>query len=347
MEETGKIAEYPPSIRKEYGMNKKKRSTIFGAALVILGVLAGMKWGVFPRLDIGWQKDPLLRLPQGGIQKPTKATISPEPTVPAGPAKPVGVIFEQADRKKVSMQYGQGCVSRPDVTELLLQPLHWDLTTQEPTVLIIHTHATESYTKLPGQGYAQTTEYRTLDTQYNMVKLGDLLTELLQEAGITVLHDRTLHDYPSYNSSYTNSRTSVEAYLQQYPSIRVVLDLHRDAVLDSNGGQYAPAVTVDGKKVARMMLVVGTDDSGMHHPHWRDNLAFAVKLQVLLEQQVPGITRPTLLRAQRFNHDLSRGALIVEMGAAGNTLPEALEAIPFLAQALIALSRGTTANSTN
>jgi stage II sporulation protein P len=335
MEETGKIAEYPPSIRKEYGMNKKKRSTIFGAALVILGVLAGMKWGVFPRLDIGWQKDPLLRLPQGGIQKPTKATISPEPTVPAGPAKPVGVIFEQADRKKVSMQYGQGCVSRPDVTELLLQPLHWDLTTQEPTVLIIHTHATESYTKLPGQGYAQTTEYRTLDTQYNMVKLGDLLTELLQEAGITVLHDRTLHDYPSYNSSYTNSRTSVEAYLQQYPSIRVVLDIHRDAILQGDTTLVKPTALVNGRKAAQMMLITGVVSTGaLPHPEWEQNLTFSTHLQQALGKLSPDLMRPLNTVASRYNQHLSPGWVLVEVGSEGNTVEEAVYAGQLLGQTL-------------
>ena len=328
-------------------MKNKKRSTIVGAALVIMGVLAGVRLGVFSLPDGWWQKGPLLRLPQGGMQRPTKTTMPPEPTVPAGPAKPVGLIFGAADVKKVSMQYGQDCNYRPDIAELLLQPLDWDLTIDEPTVLIIHTHATESYTESPGQNYVQTSEYRTLDTQYNMVKLGDALEKLLEEAGITVLHDRKLHDYPSYNSSYNNSRGSVEAYLQEYPSIRMVLDLHRDAVLDSDGSQYAPAVTVAGDRVARLMLVVGSDGSGMNHPKWKENLAAALKLQVLLEQQAPGITRPTFLRAQRFNHDLSNGAMIVEIGAAGNTLQEAMGAVPFLAQAIIDLRYGAITDSTS
>lgn len=328
-------------------MKNKKRSTIIGAALVIMGVLAGFRLGIFPLADKWWQKGPLLRLPQGGMQRPSGTVKPAEPTLPAGPAKPAEWKFEAADALKISMQYGQDCNYRPDVTTLLMQPLQWDLTMAQPTVLIVHTHATESYTPVPGEDYTQTTQYRTLDTHHNMVKLGDALAELLEEAGFSVLHDRSLHDYPSYNDSYTNSRSAVKAYLQQYPSLRVVLDLHRDAVLDSDGSQYAPAVMVNGEKVARLMLVVGTDASGNQHPAWQENLALAVKLQVLLEKQAPGITRPILLRAQRFNHDLSPGALIVEIGAAGNTLQQAMGAVPYLAQALIAISHGAIADSTS
>lgn len=327
-------------------MDKNKRSTIFGAALVIIGVLLGVKLGSAWVAEGRLQKGPLLRLPQGGLQKPTGVATQPPATVPVGPAQPVGVTFDRADGKKVSLQYGPDCDYRPDATALLLQSLPWDLTGPAPTVLIIHTHATESYTKTPEESYLQSAEYRTLDTHYNMVKLGDYLAQMLEEGGITVLHDRTLHDYPSYNSAYSNSRTAAEKYLQQYPSILVVLDLHRDAVLLSDGSQYGPTVTVTGEAVAKLMMVVGTDASGMHHPGWKENLSFALKLQALLEGQAAGITRPTLLRAQRFNHDLSAGALIVEVGAAGNTLPEALRAMPYLARALIALCHGTTADST-
>jgi stage II sporulation protein P len=244
----------------------------------------------------------------------------------------------------IALQYGDGCSYRPDAQKLLLQPLQWQLQAEIPTVLIIHTHGSESYTAQPGQDYAKSGDYRTLDTDYNMIALGDYLATLLEAAGIRCIHDRTLHDYPSYNSAYGNSRSAAQAYLQQYPGIRLVLDLHRDAVLLSDGSQYTPIVTVAGEQVARMMLVVGSDGSGMHHPHWRENLATAVKLQALLERQAPGITRPTLLRAQRFNHDLSNGALIVEIGAAGNTLQQAMAAVPYLAEAIIALSAGATAD---
>ena len=322
-------------------MDRKKRSTVFGAALIILLAVAAFQLRSGGR---DWQ-GPLLRLPQGGFLKPTQPTLEPEQTVPAGPADgacPEAVLFTPEDGEKITMQYGDGCHYRPNVTQLLLQPLDWDLSVQEPTILILHTHASESYTKLPGQDYIQTTQYRTLDKAYNMVAVGDLLAKKLEQAGICVIHDRQIHDYPSYNDSYSNSRSAVKEYLQQYPSIRVVLDLHRDALLQADGEQYAPVVKADGQSAARLMLVVGTDASGTVHPAWRENLAVAVKLQVLLEKQVPGLTRPVLLRAQRFNHDLSAGAMIVEVGAAGNTLQEAMNGISYLADALIQLMHGST-----
>jgi stage II sporulation protein P len=316
-------------------MDRKKRSTVFGAALIILCLLV-LAVG---RLRPDWE-GPLLRLPQGGLSRPSQG----QQTVPAGPAADQ-LTFTPADGARVSLRYGDNCNYRPDVQALLLQPLQWQLREADPTVLIIHTHGSESYTRQPGQDYAPSGDYRTLDTDHNMIALGDYLTSLLEAAGIRVIHDRSIHDYPSYNSSYENSRLAAQDFLRQHPSIRLVLDLHRDAVLLNDGSQFAPMVTAAGEQVARLMLVVGTDGSGMYHPLWRENLATALKLQALLERQVPGITRPTILRAQRFNHDLSPGAMIVEIGATGNTLQQAMAAVPYLADAIIALSAGATADS--
>jgi stage II sporulation protein P len=218
--------------------------------------------------------------------------------------------------------------------------LQWQLSDGQPAVLIVHTHGSESYTKELGQTYQETAQYRTLDEHYNMVAVGDLLEQLLEHAGIRVIHDRQLHDYPSYTSSYNNSRKSVQEYLQEYPSIRLVLDLHRDAGENSDGSQFATHAQVEGKDSAQIMFLVGTDESGNYHPRWRDNLAVAAKLNVLMENINPGITRKTTLRAQRFNQDLADIALLVEVGSAGNTLQEALTAIPILADAIIALKNG-------
>lgn len=324
-------------------MNRKKRSAVFGAALIILGLALGLCLGMVLAEYQQAGEMPLLRLPQGGVSRPEETL----PSVPAGLVETGGISFSQSDAKKITLRYGEDCGYRPDVKKLLQQPLLWNLTGEEPTVLIIHTHGSESYTKQTGQSYTETTEFRTLNTAYNMVALGEKLAQLLQQAGIPVIHDRTLHDYPSYNSAYTNSRQSVQDYLNRYPTIQVVLDLHRDAALNADGSQYAPALTVNGESVAQLMLVVGTDASGMQHPNWEENLAAAVKLQVLLERQVPGITRPTILRAQRYNHDLSDGAMIVEIGTAGNSMQQAMAAVPYLAEALIALCQGATTDSTS
>ena len=247
--------------------------------------------------------------------------------------------FTGEDGAAVNIKYN--CTYRPDVEKLITEPLSWDLTGQEPTVLILHTHATESYTKSAGERYTETSAFRTLDESYNMISVGAHLTQLLEAGGVGVIHDRTLHDYPSYSGSYNHARKSIAQYLEEYPSIRLVLDLHRDASGD-NSNQMRTRAEVDGKESAQIMLVVGTSGSGLKHPNWEQNLALGLKLHTQLERTAPGITRYVNLRAQRFNQDMSPGCLIVEIGAAGNTHAEALVATEVLAESILALAEGNS-----
>jgi stage II sporulation protein P len=172
-----------------------------------------------------------------------------------------------------------------------------------------------------------------------MISIGDELARLLEETGIRVIHDRTFHDHPSYNSSYSNARRSIDSYLQQYPSIRMVLDIHRDAAQTSYG-QLVTSATVGGQRSAQLMMVVGTDASGNYHPEWEENLALALKLSAVLEQTDPGITRPVNIRKERFNMDKTAGSLLIEVGAAGNTHQEAMIAVHALARGITALAQG-------
>ena len=221
---------------------------------------------------------------------------------------------------------------RPDLDALIRQPLQWDLSQGGPAVLILHSHTTESYTP-KGESYRQTAAYRTLEEDYNMLSIGDAVTEILVSHGISVIHDRTVHDYPSYNGAYSHARKTTQAYLKQYPGIRLVLDLHRDAA-EGSSGQLRTLAEEEG--CAQLMIVIGTNHKG-----FEDNLSLGLKLQSQLEGQSPGITRPLQLRAQRFNQDLLPGMLLVEVGAAGNTRQEALTAARHLAQAVVALELGT------
>ena len=245
-------------------------------------------------------------------------------------------LFSPEDADLVEMDYD--CTLRPDLTGLITRPLDWDLFGDEPAVLILHTHTTESYTK-SGEDYEESSPYRTLSEAHNMVSIGEAVADCLEQAGISVVHDKTLHDYPSYNGAYIHARESTEDLLKRYPSVRLVLDLHRDA-LEQGGQQLRTAAIIDGKPTARLMLVVGTNISRQAHKNWEENLSLALKLQVQLQRLYPGITRPVNLRQQRFNQDLSPGALIVEVGAAGNTRAEALAAARALAEAIISLARG-------
>ena len=265
------------------------------------------------------------------VREPTAA----ETAAATEPAAAVPV-FSAADADGVEL-YGTNITADPG--DLLEKPLQWDLTGDGPTVLIYHSHATESYTPSPGEDYAESSAFRTLSEDYNMVSIGSRVAELLEAGGVGVIHDRQLHDYPSYNTSYNSSRESIQEYLEQYPTIRLMLDLHRDASGDNNN-QMTTSATVNGEKSAQLMLVVATGTSARPVPGWQDNLALGLKLHVQLERLAPGICRYVNLRSSRFNQDLSPGALLVEVGAAGNTHPEALTAAEVLAEAILELSKG-------
>ena len=146
----------------------------------------------------------------------------------------------------------------------------------------------------------------------------------LEAAGVSVLHDATLCDYPAYSGAYNRSLAVVEDYLERYPTISFVLDVHRDAVSDGNGGQYKVVSTVSGVNAAQMSFVIGTDGGGLEHPGWRENLKLAAAIQQHIADQFPTLMRPITVRDSRYNQHVTPGSLLIEVGAAGNSLDEAL-----------------------
>jgi len=292
---------------------------------VILRLLTGP---VAQKTDMADVASALLFLQTGRVvrladipQQETKEETQPPPTQPQ---KETPWVFTPSDAELVACSGYSG-----DVQALLSEPLSWE----DPGVLILHTHATESYRNT--EGYTESSDYRTLDENYNMLSVGAYLAELLQAKEMEVYHDLTLHDYPSYNGSYENSRKTAQAYLQEDSSVQLILDLHRDAMVDSQGNQIGYTVDTDSGKAAKVMLVVG-----VWNDNWQENLAFAVKLHARLEQLCPGICRPISLRNSRFNQDLCAGSLLIEVGAAGNTRQEALRSTEILADAILSLSAG-------
>lgn len=269
--------------------------------------------------------------------EPTKSTTPTAPQTTPAPSQPVDIPTFSADDAK-SITVSSGFSFQADLPALLTKPLSWDLSEDEPTVLIVHSHSTESYN---GGGYKETSPYHTLDASHNMISIGAYVAELLEKGGISVIHDTAIHDNPSYDLSYTNSRRSVQEYLKRYPSIRLVLDLHRDSYEDAAGNQVAHTVFSEGETLAPLMFVVGTDYGGLTHPKWQENLSLALKLQTQLEAFCPGICRNLNLRTQRFNQDLSVGSLLVEVGASGNTHAQALKAAEVLAKAVLSLAHGS------
>lgn len=203
-----------------------------------------------------------------------------------------------------------------------------------PQVLIVHTHGSEAYTMPPGEAYEASGECRTTDCNYNVVRVGDELAAVLEEAGLSVLHDATLHDYPQYSGAYDRSLATIERYLEQYPTISFVLDIHRDAISDGQGNMYKVVSNVAGLNAAQMTFVIGTDGGGLEHPHWRENLKLAAAVQQNLLDDYPSLMRPITVRNSRYNQHVTAGSLLVEMGAAGNSLDEALLSARLLGQAL-------------
>lgn len=333
-------------------MKLQKRSLQVGALALVCVVLLGGR-GIFqkvgqmlsdPRtaavllyLETGYLVRPAVEAPAPALAAdpaPTELTQQPpeqsSPTLPAE-TEPV-TAFDPQDAQLVEVN--AVCGYNVDVSALLQQPLTWDLQQDTPTVLILHSHGTESYQKT--QEYTESSAFRTLDTNYNVVSVGEEIARTLEAAGVKVVHDKTLHDYPSYNSSYNNARTAIRKALEENPSIFLVLDIHRDAV-EKNGEQMRFTVSQQGQSVAQLMMVVGSDAGGLKHPDWPENMSLAVKLHARLEKLCPGICRPISFRKQRFNQDLSPGALIVEVGSTGTTREEALAAARLLAQAVLEL----------
>lgn len=194
----------------------------------------------------------------------------------------------------------------------------------EPQVLIMHTHTTESYELYDTDFYDKTYNARSLDNSENMVRVGDEIVKQLEAAGIGVIHDATVHDYPSYNGAYDRSAETVKKYLAEYPSIKVVIDVHRDAIERDGGVRVAPTTTINGKKAAQFMLIAGCDDGTMNMPNYMQNLRFAAMIQDNASTMFPTLARPVLFSYRHYNQDLTYGSLLVEVGGHANTLDEAI-----------------------
>ena len=202
-----------------------------------------------------------------------------------------------------------------------------------PQILIMHTHGSEAYTMAGEDIYTETDTSRTNDPNYNMIRVGEEMKAVFESMGFSVIHDTTLYDYPSYTGSYNRSLAGIQSWLAQYPSISVVLDVHRDALIASDGTVYKAVTQVSGENVAQVMLVCGTNDAGLNHPNWQQNLNLAAHIQMNMTAIEPTLARPVNLRSQRFNQHMTACSLLVEVGTSGNTLQEALRGARYFAQA--------------
>lgn len=226
-----------------------------------------------------------------------------------------------------------------DAAALADAELNISLDPYQPQVLILHSHATEAYTPAGNDVYEESDPYRTTDCSYNLVRVGEEIAQVMRQAGLNVIHDTNLYDYPSYNQAYSNSLQAVQQWLKQYPSIQIVLDVHRDALVNDNGTIFKVVSQEGDEQAAQVMLVVGSDGKGDSHPLWQENLAFAMDLQQQMLDDWNTLARPMVLRSSRFNQHLAVGSVLVEIGTHGNTLEEALAGARLFARSASAVIR--------
>ncbi len=223
---------------------------------------------------------------------------------------------------------------RPDTRALLDAPLPFsDLDThmkqfapEMPYILILHTHGTEGFADESADTYTPDDAFRTENTEENIVAVGAVMAETFRAAGVPVLHCTEMFDLESYQDSYSRAAAAIRAYLKEYPSIQIVLDVHRDSIIRTDMTKIRPATTVDGKEAAQLMTVVGTDFKGADHPDWTNNLNFALKMQENLTEKYAHFVRAVNLRGAGFNQQYTDGSLLLEVGSCGNTLSEAKRA---------------------
>ena len=197
-----------------------------------------------------------------------------------------------------------------------------DPDSDQPQVLIYHTHATESFELTERDFYDSDFSTKTTDPEKSIIAVGDEICMQLEAAGIPYIHDTLVHDYPSYNGSYQSSRETVQQILEEYPSIKIVLDIHRDGIELEDGTRLSPVTEINGKKAAQIMIISGCDDGTMNMPNYLKNFHFASYLQSKLESSYNGLTRPVLFDYRFYNQDLTTGSLLIEVGSHGNSLDQ-------------------------
>lgn len=263
-------------------------------------------------------------------------------SVDAGP-KPYPESIESRDGNIAFVQYGKyngdeflyldGAGQVKNVTylsnDVLLEesrkkPEFTIETNGEPQILIMHTHTTESFEPYERDFFDASFSSRTTDERMNVVSVGNAIQKELEAAGIGVIHDTEMYDYPSYNGSYDRSRISVQRILDENPSIKIVLDIHRDSIERNDGTRIAPLTEIDGKSAAQVMIISGCDDGTMNMPNYMQNFRLASLLQTQLETDYPTLTRPVLFDYRKYNQDLTTGSLLIEVGGHANSIDQAI-----------------------
>lgn len=259
--------------------------------------------------------------------KEENTTKTEEITLVNSEAIKTEVVTQNPIKESYNVEYGKVKIKNQTSYTLTQDILKPDITIDNKNILIFHTHSCESYTPSEKYQYTQTGNYRTTDLNYTVTRVGTELENYLKKYNLNVVHNNSYHDYPSYTGSYTRSLQTVENMLQTTSS-DIIIDLHRDAI--GSRPDYAPTVKIGEDYCAQIMFVIGTNEGGLWHPNWNQNLKFAVKIQEKAEEMYPGLFKPIMLTTSRYNQHTGKYANIIEVGATGNTLEQCLNSMKYL-----------------
>lgn len=260
-------------------------------------------------------------------QKNQKELTEEEITLASTTGVQSEVVTENPISNKYNVQYEKVQIKNQTsytLTEEMLKP---DIKIDNKNVLVFHTHSCESYTSSEKFQYIPTGNFRTTDLNYSVTRVGTELENYLKQYQFNVIHDKSYHDYPAYNGSYTRSLQTVENMLKTTQA-DIIIDLHRDAI--GSRADYAPTVKIGEEYAAQIMFVIGTNEGGLLHPNWNQNLKFAIKVQQKAEEMYPGLFKPITLTTSRYNQHTGKYANIIEVGATGNTLEQCLTSMKYL-----------------
>lgn len=308
---------------------------VFSSPLKDISIKKAVSAGAFPAYQYSETDAYAFILPNQGFNTPYfsdefKIAKYPVTTVTLAPASSSGYLTCK------NLLIKDSSTKKPDINEIFKRELDLGLKSSDsgPQVLILHTHATESFNLEGLNTYNKNTPFRSEDISKSIVAVGDVVEEALKQNNINVIHSKELHDKGSYNGSYERSLVTAEKYLKDYPTIKVILDIHRDSIITDKGVNYRPVMQIDNKDAAQVMFVIGTGTDKLKNDNWKNNLRIAAAVGERIEGLYPGLLRPVLLRDSRYNMHLSKGYMLIEIGSCGNTLEEAKRAAEIVGKAV-------------
>jgi len=231
----------------------------------------------------------------------------------------------------------------PDEIKIIVEQIKDDLppltlSGEGPLIMIYHTHSREAYKQDSVNKYQAVAAFRSNDPNYTVVKVGESLAGYLQALGIPVLHDKTEHERDDFNKSYYRSLETLQKRMQEFKSLQIFIDIHRNAYEPGTRKADDEVVIINGERVAKIMVVIGTGKGYVggfkDKPNWQENAKLAIKLTNKVNELYPGLAKPVYYKDGRYNQHISTKAILIEIGSNLTTMQEAVRATKYLAEAI-------------